>query len=589
VTSDIAIAAAITAGVLILLTTTSIGTEIVLLAAMVLLSVTGVLTPGEALAGFANPGVLTIGALYVVVAGLTETGTIAWLSQVMLRRPRNLRSALLRLLPTCGVVSSVMNNTPVVAMFIPIAQQWSTRYGISVSKLLLPMNNVAILGGLCTLIGTSTNLVVNGMLQQARPESALQLFDLVWVGVPLTILGVVYAVLFADRLLPSRAAPLEQLHSAREYSVQVRVEPNGPLVGRALGEVGLRGLRSAYVIEIQREQRLLTPVAPEEVLQAGDTLTCVGVVDAVKDLRRIPGLTVLNDQTFRLDLKNWQRQLIEIVLSSHSPLIGKTVKQANFRTQYQAAIISISREGDRVAGKVGDVELKPGDTLLVEAVPGFVEKHRYSREFLLVSAVQDSQPADFRKAPIAVAILIGMIGAEMLGVISLFEACFVAAGLMIATGCISSKIARQSIEYPIVAAIAASFALGVALMKSGAADALAAQLMLLVKNEPMLALAAVYVMTVIVTEIITNNAAGVLMFPIALAVADAAAVNHLPFVIAVMVAASAGFITPLGYQTNLMVYGAGGYHFRDFVRYGVPLSILVAIASLLIIPRVWPF
>jgi di/tricarboxylate transporter len=588
-TSDIAIAATITAGVLILLASTSIGTEIVLLAAMVLLSVSGVLTPGEALAGFANPGVLTIGALYVVVAGLSETGTIAWLSQVVLRRPRSLLSAQLRLLPTCGVASSVMNNTPVVAMFIPIAQQWSMRYNIPVSKLLLPMNNVAILGGMCTLIGTSTNLVVNGMLQQARPETSLQLFDLAWVGLPLMILGIVYAVLFADRLLPSRSAPIEQLHDAREYSVQVMVQPNGPLVGRSLGEVGLRGMRSAYVIEIQRQLRLMTPVGPEEVLQAGDTLTCVGVVDAVKDLRRIPGLSVLDDQTYRLDLKNWQRQLIEIVLSPHSPLIGKTVKQANFRTQYQAAIISISREGSRVAGKVGDVELKPGDTLLVEAVPGFVEKHRYSREFLLVSAVQDSQPADFRRAPVATAILVGMIAVEMLGLASLFEASFVAAGLMIATGCISSKIARQSIEYPIVAAIAASFALGVALTKSGAADLLAAQLMLLVKNEPMLALAAVYLLTVIVTEIITNNAAGVLMFPVALAVADAAAVNHLPFVIAIMVAASAGFITPLGYQTNLMVYGAGGYHFRDFVRYGAPLSVLVAIVALFIIPLAWPF
>jgi di/tricarboxylate transporter len=589
VSGEIAIAIAITGGVVLALAITSISTEMVLLSAMVILSLCGVLTPTEALGGFANPGVLTIGALYVVVAGLVETGTMAWFSQVVLRRPRSLISAQLRLLSTSGLASSVMNNTPVVAMFIPIAQQWSARYGMPISKLLLPMNNVAILGGLCTLLGTSTNLAVNGLLIQARPESQLQLFDLAWVGVPLTALGIVYALVFSRRLLPDRTAPLEQLHNAREYSVQVRVQANGPLVGRSIGEVGLRGLRSAYVIEIQRQGRLLTRVGPEEVLQSEDTLTCVGVVDAVKDLRRIPGLGVLDDQTFRLDLKNWQRQLIEIVLSPHSPLIGKTVKATNFRTEYQAAIISISREGGRVPGKVGDVELKPGDTLLVEAVPGFVEKHRYSREFLLVSAVQDSQPADFRKAPVAAVILAGMIAFEVAGLASLFEASFVAAGLMIATGCITSKIARQSIEYPIVAAIAASYALGAALTKTGAAQAIADQVLGLVQNDPMFALAAVYIATLVITEIITNNAAGVLMFPIALAVADAGAVSHMPFVITVMVAASAGFITPLGYQTNLMVYGAGGYRLGDFVRYGAPLSAAVAIVSLLIIPRVWPF
>lgn len=582
------LAVVVVAGVLVLLATSSIAPELVLVGAMLLLSITGILTSAEALAGFANPGVLSIGALFVVVAGLAETGAVAWLSQTVLRRPKTLAGAQVRLLTTTGLVSSVINNTPVVAMFIPIAQQWGTRYAIPVSKLLLPMNNVAILGGLCTLIGTSTNLAVNGLLQQRHPEAALSLFDLAWIGVPLTVLGILYSLVFS-RLLPDRSPPVEQLGNAREYCFQVRVQAKGPLVGRSIAEVGLRNLRSAYVIEIGRRSRLITSVGPDEILEHDDILTCVGIVDAVKDLRKIPGLEAVEEQTYRLDLKNWQRQLVEIVLSKSSPLIGNTVRETNFRTEYRAAIISISRDGSRLQGKVGDVELRAGDTLLVEAGPDFIDKHRYNREFLLVSPVSDSQPADFRKAPIAAGILLLMIAANTAELLPLFEATLAAAGLMLATGCLSTRLARQSIEFSVLAAVAASYALGTALTKTGAAEWLGTQVVAMSVSEPMIALAAVYLITVVLTELITNNAAGVLMFPVALAVASAAHVSYLPFVVAVMVAASAGFITPIGYQTNLMVYGAGGYRFGDFVRFGLPLSIFVAIVSLWIIPRVWAF
>ena len=587
--AHIATTLVIVVGVLTVLAGTTVPTEFVLLGAMVLLALSGVLAPGEALSGFSNPGVMTIAALYVVVAGLVETGTMAWISQLIMRRPRSGPSAQARMLTAAGLMSSVINNTPVVAMFIPMAQQWATRYGLPISKLLLPMNHITILGGLCTLLGTSTNLAVNGLFMQVRPDLALHMFDLAWVGVPLTIIGIVYALVSSRWLLPNRAAPIEQLENAREYSVQVRVLPNGPLVGRTIAEVGLRNLQSAYVLEIERQARLVTVVGPHEILQAEDVLTCVGIVDAVKDLRRVPGLAVLLDQSYRLDLKNWQRQLVEIVLSQTSQLVGHTVREAGFRTQYNAAIVSISRAGERLAGKLGDIVLRAGDTLLVEAAPGFVEKHKYSRDFLLVSLVQDSTPADFRRAPVAVAILIAMIVVDFFGVVSLFEASFVAAGLMIATGCVTARRATRSIDYPVVAAIAASYALGTALSTSGAATLIANTVVQLTAHEPLLALIAVYVATAAMTEVITNSAAGVLMFPVAMAVAQSSGASPMPFVIVVMVAASAAFITPLGYQTNLMVYGAGGYHFRDFVKFGLPLSVIVAVVSLVIIPRVWPF
>jgi di/tricarboxylate transporter len=303
----------------------------------------------------------------------------------------------------------------------------------------------------------------------------------------------------------------------------------------------------------------------------------------------MPGFSVAEDQTFQLNLRHSQRCLVEIVLSTSSPMVGRTVREAGFRGTYGAAIISISRDGARLEGKLGDVRLRPGDTLLVETDHGFVERQKYNRDFLLVSPLQDSSPPDFRRAPLAFAILIGMLVAGATEIIPLFQASFIAAGLMVATGCVTLATARRSIEYPVLAGIAASFALGAALTQSGAADVLAGWIGDIAKGNPFWALVVLYVATVIVTELITNNAAGVVMFPIAMAIAQDGGVSFLPYVIAVMVGASCGFITPIGYQTNLMVYGPGGYRWSDYVRFGTPLSILVGIVTVLIVPRVWPF
>jgi Na+/H+ antiporter NhaD/arsenite permease-like protein len=263
---------AVVLAVLILLATTPSPTEMVLLGAMVALSVSGIISPSQALSGFSSAGVMTIAALYVVVAGLRETGAIAWFSQLVFGRPRSLFSAQFKLMGAGSVLSTVVNNTPVVAMFIPIAQEWSARYGFPISRLLLPMNNVVILAGTCTLIGTSTNLAVYGLLKQVRPDADLGLFDLVWVGMPLTLIGFIYALVFSRWLLPDRQGPMEQLENAREYAFEVRVKSTGPMVGKSIAEVGLRNLKSAYVLEIERRGRLITAVAPEQVLEADDSL-----------------------------------------------------------------------------------------------------------------------------------------------------------------------------------------------------------------------------------------------------------------------------------------------------------------------------
>ena len=576
-------------GVLVLLTSSRLETDVVLVGAMIVLTLLGILQPDQALQGFASNGVMTIAALYIVVAGLRETGAMAWISRWVLGRPRSLMVAQSKLMFVTSALSAVVNNTPVVALFIPVAQEWSSRFGYSISKLLLPMNHLVILAGMCTLVGTSTNLIVNSLLVKTVPDSGLSLFSLAWIGLPLTLIGFVYTLIASRWLLPDRQSPVEQLQNAREYSVEARVTPNGPLVGRSIAEVGLRSMRFAYVLEISRGDRLLAAVGPDEVLQGNDRVTFVGVVDAVNELRRIPGLLIAEDQTYQLNLRHAQRCLVELVLSQASPLIGQTVRESGFRSTYSAAIISISREGARLEGKLGDVRLRPGDTLLVETDQGFVERHKYNRDFLLVSSLQDSSPPDFARAPFAFLILVAMLLVAGFELIPLFQASFIAAGVMIASGCVTLNAARRSIEYPVLVGIAASFALGFALAESGAAELLAGWIGGIAKGDPFWALVVLYVATVIVTEMITNNAAGVLMFPIAMAVAHDGNASFLPYVVTVMVGASAGFITPIGYQTNLMVYGPGGYRWMDYIRFGTPLSIVVGIATVLIVPRVWPF
>ena len=578
----------VVAGVLLSLAATRVPADLVLMAALAFLVISGILTPPEALAGFANTGVITIATLYVVAAGLKETGAVQWVASRLLGQPQSVREAQLRMLMPTSVLSAFMNNTAVVAMFIPAIQDWSQRLKIPASKLLLPLSYATILGGTCTLIGTSTNLVVDGLLQ-SKTGTHLGLFELAWLGVPLLLAGSCFLVLFADRLLPSRGGVNEQLEQVREYGVEVEVESTGPLVGKTIAQAGLRHLTYGYLAEIDRQGRLITVVEPDRTLQSGDRLYFIGAPECASELRRIQGLKPANGSVHKLELANHQRCLVEVVLGTEFPGLNNTVRGSRFRTRFNAVILSVSREGNRIPGKLGDITLRVGDTLLLEASHQFVEHYRFRRDFLLVSALNDSTPPDFRKAPLALGILLLMVLVSAVGLMPIMEAAFLAAGGMIATRCITASKARRNIELPVLVVIAASFALGNAMTLTGAAASIAELLVLSDNMSPWLALGLVYPLTVAFTEVITNNAAAVLMFPIAIALSEQLGVSYLPFVVAIMFAASASFMTPLGYQTNLMVYGPGQYRFSDYLRIGIPMSLLVAFLAIGLIPYIWAF
>jgi di/tricarboxylate transporter len=560
-----------------------IGGVIVLLAA-------GVLAPDEAFKGMANEGMLTVAALFVVAAAVERTGALASLVDRALGRPQSLSSAQFRTMVAPAALSAFMNNTPVVALMVPAIRDWAKKHRLSVSKLLMPMNAAVILGGLCTLIGTSTNVVVSGLVA-AKTGRTLGMFEITWLGVPLLIVGLAYLLVASKSryLLKDRRPAMSQSDDPRQYSLEMLVEPGSPLVGRTIEEAGLRGLEGLFLMEIDRAGHVMAAVAPTERLEAGDRLVFVGVVDSVVELQKIRGLRPATDQVFQLDGPRSERVLVEAVVSNTCPLVGQTIREGRFRSTYDAVVIAVARNGERLQMKIGDIALEPGDTLLLEASPTFLDRQRSSRHFYLVSEVSGSTPPRHDRAWIACTVLAAMVLAATFELVPIVAAAFVAAAAVLVTGCISSNEARRSIEWESLLLIAASFGLAKAMEKTGLDESIARSTIAAAGDGPHAVLAAIYFVTMLFTELMSNNAAAVLLFPIAWQTAADLGVSPMPFVMAVTVAASCGFATPMGYQTNLMIYGPGGYKFSDYLRFGGPLNLLVMAITVLLAPLIWPF
>lgn len=597
---EAAIVLSVLFGVLLALMFTRIAADAILVAAMAFLMVVpvpgsgaggwrvGVLSAQDAIDGFANLGLATVAVLFVVVTGLKETGGIDWISSRVLGRPRTLRSGMARVAFPVAGMSAFLNNTPVVALMIPAISDWCKRTGMSPSKLLIPLSYAAILGGTCSLIGTSTNLVVAGMVSRDT-DLSLRMFDITWVGLPCVLVGLGFLLVLGPRLLPDRGSSQSVMADPREYTLEMIVPEGSALAGKTVEVAGLRSLPGCFLVEVEREGGVMAAVGPDTVLRAGDRLVFAGIVESIKELQALRGLTPATDQVFKLDSARYRRRLFEAVVSRTSPAAGRTIREGRFRNTYNAVVIAVAREGERLKGKLGDIELKPGDTLLLEADPGFAERHRNSRDFLLIGALEDSAPRRHARAPIAVMLLVGMVALAAFGVMEMFAAALLAGILMVLTRCCTVTEARRSVDWSVLIVIGAALGIGKALEVSGAAGSVASGILSVAGQNPLLVLIAVYVLTNLATEAITNNAAVVLVFPIALDAAARLDVSLMPYAIAIMVAGSASFSTPLGYQTNLMVYGPGGYRFTDFLRVGVPMNLLIGLTTVVVTPLVFPF
>ncbi len=545
-------------------------------------------TAEAAVAGFGNKGLITVALLFAVVAGLEFTGGTELATGWLLSRAKSLTGAQTRLLIPVSMISGFLNNTPVVAALLPVVGDLSKRISVSSSRLLLPLSYAAILGGMCTVMGTSTNLIVRDLYELQTGLPPLGFFAPAAVGIPATILGLIYIIAASRWLLPERRPAVSVSDDPRQYTVEMEVEPTGPLVGKSIEDAGLRHLPGLYIAEIQREDGVIAAAKPNERLRASDVLILVGALDSVVDLHKIRGLAIPDDQARKLKIPVWRRTLVEAVVSTRCALLGKTIREGRFRSHYNAAVVAVARGGRRLTGKLGDVRLDVGDVLLLEASPSFLHRRRESRDFFLVSAVEKGTVRRPQLAWISILIMLTMVLVAALNVMSIVTAALLAAIAMVSFRCCTTSEARRSVDWSILIVIGAAIGIGAAMEKSGAADSIAAGLLSMANNDPFLSLAAVYLATMICTELITNNAAAVLMFSIALQTAGKVGADETPFVIAVMIAASASFLTPFGYQTNMMVYSVGGYRMSDYVRFGLPLNFIVFAVSMLVIPKVWP-
>jgi di/tricarboxylate transporter len=580
-------AVALTLTTLATLMFSRISPHIVMTAAMALLSASGVLTASEALAGFSNPGLATVAAMFIVATGIHATGGIDLLVNRLLGQPTSIRGAQLRLCTPVILLSGLLNNTPVVATLIPAITAWGRKLGISSSKLMIPLSYAAIMGGTLTLVGTSTNLVVNSQYQQITGEDGFPMFAIGMIGLPACLVGLAYMLWLFPRYLPDRGD--EGLFGdVREFTLEVAVADDGPLVGKSVEEAGLRQLVKIYLVEIIREDSVITAVPSEEHLRGGDRLIFAGNTEAISDLLRIKGIVPATEaERPALSQAREERRLVEAALSPHSDCVGQTIRDSRFRDRYGAVILAVARSGERVSGNQGTIRLRAGDTLLLEARPAFVTRQRYNKDFLIINDLEQEQPRHHR-AYLAWAILLVVVIAATTEITTMLNAALLGAGIMLATGCCSLNQAHKSLDVNVLVTIGASFALGAALAKTGVAANIADLVIAMSTGKAWLALVLAYFTVSVLTELINNNAAAILMLPIVLEICAKAGLPAEPFVFAVMMAASASFATPIGYQTNLMVYGPGGYRFSDFVKVGAPLNILIGMVSITMILCIWP-
>lgn len=558
------------------------------LGATVTLLVAGVLEPSEAFSGFSNPAPVTVGALYIVAGAIERTGVLNGVVGPILGGARSERMGMARLLvPTAGL-SAMLNNTPIVAMLVPAVSRWTHRNGRSVSKYLMPLSFAALLGGMLTVIGSSTNLVVSGLLEESG-RVPLGFFEVGAVGLPVAIVGVALVVVLAPIVLPERIPARRDIEGdVREFVVDMVIESGGPLDGVTVEAGNLRQLDGVFLIQVARPGRVIAPVSPSTQLRGDDRLRFVGLAGDVIDLHNTRGLTP-EPEDHIAGFDTTQQVFYEVVVGPASPLTGHSLKEIGFRSRYQAAVVAVHRSGQRVEGKLGELRLHVGDTLLLVASRSFRTRWYDRNDFLLVSRITGAEPTRSAKGPLALAIGAAVVLAAATGITGILEASLVGAFAVVVLRVLTPNEAKSSLDFDVLIVIAAAFGLGAAIAKTGLADQVAEGIITTFDGFGSTAVViGMLLATMALTEMITNNAAAVLMFPIALSAAPEIGMDPRAMAIVIAIGASASFLTPIGYQTNTMVWGPGGYRFGDYARLGIALSVTTIAMVAVMIPIVWP-
>ncbi|MFT5749077.1 MAG: di/tricarboxylate transporter [Ancylomarina sp.] len=563
-----------------------VGPAFTFLIGVVVLGIFGVLTPAEIMGGFANDQVMVILMLLLIGDIIRDLGIVENLFDKVFQRAKTYRQFMARMMFLVGGFSAFLNNTPLVAVMMPYVHSWSKRNNIAPSKLLIPLSYSAILGGCITLIGTSTNLIVNGMVidQNIIPGlESLDMFDFAYVGIPMMFIGSAYLLLVSNKLLPENADTLDKFsENSRQYIVEAHVRPGSDLNGKSIGEANLRNLQGLYLFQIKRNNIKLPAVSPEFILEEGDCLFFAGATETIADLVLAnSGLTL---PTVGMLSHKKQLEVVEIVVSHNSTLISKTVKEANFRGKYDAAVIAIHRNGERMAGKIGDVKVRAGDVLLLLGGDDFTARTQRVQDFYFISKVKEFRKQENYKIGLLLGGTILAVILSALKIVPLFMTLIVLIIVILALKITNPKDIAASIDFNLAMIIALALAFGTAMIKSGLAELIADLLISVFMPLGRVGiLFGIYLITTVLAAYVTNKAAVAIIFPISLSMALNLHLNPEPFILIVAFAAAANFMTPIGYQTNLMVYGPGGYKFGDFFKIGFPLTIIYMVVCVSIL------
>jgi di/tricarboxylate transporter len=554
------------------------------MSATLFLLVIGVIDEAAALSGFANAAPWTVAALYVLAFAGDKTGMMGPIVNRLLGHGDRVTTAssARMLLPTAGI-SAFINNTPLVAILIGQVTSWCNRRGVSPSKLLLPISYAAILGGILTVIGTSTNLTASGLLQESG-QDPIGLFEITKVSLIPAIAGLVVLIFVVIRIIPERKGALEEFtDDLNEFAAQMMVVKEGPLDGSTVTDAGLRNLKGIYLVEIERDGQMFPAVSPSRVLRGGDRLTFVGESSQVVDFQRVTKGLQSAESEHLLEVDSPEHTFYEAVIGADSRLVGQNLADAEFRTRYQAAVVAIRRSGKRIDSQLGKVTLEAGDTLLLLAGSDFRVKSRRAKDFLVVLRIGGPPPSATKRAPFVGFLALAVIGLAAFEVLSIFELSLIAVGILIATRTVSVSESGEAIDFGVILLIAASFGVGSAIEVSGLAETISTGLVDAFGGWGDLGIIfALALAMTILTELASNNAAVVVLFPITIAVATQAGLDPRIMVLMIAVMASSSFLTAVGYQTNMMVYGPGGYRFGDLIKAGLPLTITLLVTVSLV-------
>ena len=573
----------------VLFVTEKLPVDVVALMILSALLLLGLVDAEEGLSGFASTATVTVGAMFVLSSGLQRTGAVGALARAMRKIGDGQSALLLAVMVVIGVISAFVNNTAAVAVFLPLVLASCARRKVAPSRILIPLSYASQFGGVCTLIGTSTNLLVSAIAVKAGLE-AFSVFEFSKLGVIMLVVGIAYFLIVGRWLLPERnRAELTEAYELRDYITEFRILEDSPLIGKRVHETGLRDQHDATVLKIiRRDEHIDMPV--HHKLREGDVLLVEGRIKELMDARDAMKLAI--EPRFKLsddELKDEDLTLVEALIAPRSSLIGRTLKTLDFRRRFNAIVLAVQRKEQTLRKKLNAVRLQFGDSLLIQARPAELAALRADPDFIVLDEVE-APSLRKGKAPIALAVVAVAIALAAFDVFPILHTAIAGCVALILTRCLSVEQAYVAVDWKVIFLLAGILPLGVAMQNSGAAKLIADNTLGLVANMgPHVVLAVLYLLTALLTETMSNNASAVLLAPIAITISKEMDVDAKPFLMAVCFAASTSFATPVGYQTNTMVYHPGGYRFTDYMKVGIPLNLIFWGLAVVFIPIFWPF